>query len=207
MAIENGKAAAIIGIVFALLGILFPWWLARLRKFLVSKTAFGGVHANITITGRQFWGIYFRGGLLISVGGAVGGGVSAVLVGAQKAPLSLASVLVLVCVYAGYILGYAYIKAASANLVWNNTTLQPLRFVSTLRGRDLAWLYLSNAVAIIASLSLLTPWAVVRTLRYRTEHMQVLVDGDLTAFSGSEMSSVQAAGAEVSEVFDLDLAL
>ena len=207
MTIESGKAAVITGIAVILLGILFPWWLARLRTFLVNKTVFGGVNANVDITGGKFWGIYFRGGLLIAVGGAVGGGASVVLVGALKLTPYTAGLLVLICVYAGYLLGYAYIKAASTNLVWNNTTLKPLRFVSTLRARDLAWLYLGNAIAIIASLTLLTPWAVVRTLKYRADHMRVLLDGDLTAFSGSDVSSVQAAGAEVGELFDLDLSL
>lgn len=206
-ATASGKAAAMIAIPIGLLAFLFPWWLARLRTFLVNQTAFGGVHANVDITGGKFWGIYFRGGLLIALGGAVGGGVSAALAGSMRLAPSAMGALVLICVYAGYIFGYAYIQTASANLVWNNTTLQPLRFVSALRARDLAWLYLSNAVAIIASLTLLTPWAVVRTLKYRADHMQVLLDGDLTAFSGSDTSSVQAAGAEVSEVFDLDLSL
>ncbi len=207
MAIENMKAAAIIAVAFVVLGILFPWWLARLRTFLVTKTAFGGVNANLAIRGGQLWGIYFRGGLLIGLGGAVGGGVSAVLVSPLKSLPYLAAAIALVAVYAGYVFGYAYIKAASANLIWNHTTLKPLRFISTLRAGDLAWLYLSNAIAIIASLALLTPWAVVRTFKYRANHMQVLLDGDLAAFAGSDVSLVQAAGAEVSEVFDLDLSL
>lgn len=206
-AIEGGQAAVVLGIAFALLGLLFPWWLARLKSFLVNKTVFGGVNANVNITGGQLWGIYFRGGLLLAFGGAVGGGLAATLIATLRLPPYVAGPLVLICVYAGYVLGYAYIKAASDNLLWNNTTLKPLRFVSTLRARDLAWLYLSNAIAIIASLALLTPWAVVRTFKYRAAHMQVLADGDLTAFTGSDASSVQAAGAEVSEVFDLDLSL
>jgi len=69
MTIESGKAAVITGIAVIVLGILFPWWLARLRTFLVNKTVFGGVKANVDITGGKLWGIYFRGGLLIAVGG------------------------------------------------------------------------------------------------------------------------------------------
>ncbi|HEX8987988.1 MAG TPA: YjgN family protein [Rhodocyclaceae bacterium] len=205
--IESGFVPAAVAIAAALFGFLFPWWLARLRTFLVRHTAFGGVDAQIHIRGGQFWGIYFRGGLLIAVGGAISGGLSAVAIGGLHLPPYVAGPLVLAGLYGGYVFGYAYIKAASANLVWNNTQLEPLRFVSTLRGRDLAWLYLSNAAAIVASLALLTPWAVIRTLKYRAAHMRVLLDGELTAFAGSDASSVQAAGAEVSEIFDLDLSL
>lgn len=201
-----GTAFAVFGAVLAIFGILFPWWQARLRTFLVDHMRYGGINGKLDISGGELWGIYFRGGLLIGAGVAIAG-LSVALTAAQKAPAPVIMVFALLSFYIGYIFGYAYIQAASGNLVWNNTRLGPLRFESTLRGRDLAWLYLSNAIGIIASCALLTPWAVVRTLGYRASHMRVCLDGDLAEFFGSNAASVQAAGAEVSQIFDIDLSL
>jgi uncharacterized membrane protein YjgN (DUF898 family) len=82
-----------------------------------------------------------------------------------------------------------------------------LNFRSTQRARDLVKLYLGNALAIAATLGLAIPWAVIRTLRYRAQHMTIALDGDLSAFRGSETTAVRAAGAEIGEFFDLDVSL
>jgi uncharacterized membrane protein YjgN (DUF898 family) len=105
------------------------------------------------------------------------------------------------------VLAFAFIQARIANLVWNHTELGPLRFQSTLTGPGLAKLYTTNALGILLSLGLLIPWAVVRTLKYRAEHMRVRVEGALTDFRGDDHSAVQAVGSEVGEFFDMDLSL
>jgi uncharacterized membrane protein YjgN (DUF898 family) len=109
--------------------------------------------------------------------------------------------------YLGYVLGYAYVRAHSTNLVWNQTRLGPLKFHSTLQFKGLAAIYLTNALGIIVSGGLLIPWAVVRTLKYRADHTRVLLDGHMTEFLGSVQHTVSAAGAEALEFFDWDLSL
>jgi len=76
-----------------------------------------------------------------------------------------------------------------------------------LSARGLAKLYFTNALAIVVSLGLLTPWAVMRTLKYRADHMRVIRESDLSDFHGAEATAVQAAGAELGEFFDVDLSL
>jgi uncharacterized membrane protein YjgN (DUF898 family) len=115
--------------------------------------------------------------------------------------------IVLVPIYAGYVMAYAYVQAHSSNLVWNYTRLGPLRFESTLQGWGMAKLYVTNALAIVASLGLLIPWAVMRTLKYRADNMQVLQKGELTELQGSDMTAVEAIGAETVDFFDMDLSL
>jgi len=91
--------------------------------------------------------------------------------------------------------------------VWNHARLGPLRFRSTLRTRALARLYLTNAVAILGSLGLLIPWAVIRTLKYRADNFRVGLQGDLGAFEAQAALGVAATSAEVGEMFDLDVSL
>jgi uncharacterized membrane protein YjgN (DUF898 family) len=109
--------------------------------------------------------------------------------------------------YGGYVLALAFVRARSGNLVWNSTRLGPVRFQSTLRMWGLAKIYLTNALAIIASAGLLIPWAVIRTLKYRVNKMSVSTGTGFAEFHGGEAKSVSSAGAETGDLFDMDLSL
>lgn len=196
----------VIGMVALVLGTSFAWWIRRLKSYLVSRSSFGGKAGEFAATGGQFFKIYFMGGLIMTLAGIIGGGLGGALTIAMKPGLSQMALL-LIPIYAGYVFAYGFVQANTGNLVWNSISLGPLRFKSTLKGSELAMLYLTNALAILGSLGLLIPWAVIRTLRYRAEHMQVFNDGGLHAFRGQDQTAVQAAGAEVGEFFDLDVSL
>jgi uncharacterized membrane protein YjgN (DUF898 family) len=207
-AFDWGGIPALHNTVSWVFALLFPFWLARLKAFLIGNTRFGGIRGQLRILETQLWGIYFRGGLLFL------GSIVAITIlfafidsGASWPSTVVALALALLAGLAGYAFGRGYIQANSSNLVWNNTRLGTVRFESDLQARDLGWLYLGNAIAIIASAALMTPWAVVRTMKYRARHTRVLTNGDLVAFEGSENSSVQAAGGEIGQIFDLDLSL
>jgi uncharacterized membrane protein YjgN (DUF898 family) len=191
------------GLLIALAGLLFPWWIARLKRFVFSNTRFGGQNGELAVRGGQFWRIYFLAGLLSAFLVAIAGVLtSIVLRGWAYGWVATAG-----AVYIGYVAAFAYVQANSTNLVWNNATLGPLRFQSTLATSTLLKLYLTNALAILASFGLLIPWAVMRTLQYRLENVRILVHGGPDTFYGDETGSVTAAGAEVGEFFDLDLSL
>ena len=193
--------------VYAIFGLLFPWWMRRLKHFLITHSAFGGENGELSATGRQFFRVYFMAGLVVMLFGAITAVLAAVLFSNVKPLTQYAFILPAIPVYVGYVLAFAYVQAHNSNLVWNHTRLGPLRFKSRLTARGLAGLYAGNALAIVASMGLLTPWAVIRTLKYRADHMQVFVDGDLTAFHAMESSAVRAAGAELGEFFNVDLSL
>ncbi len=194
------------GAAYVLFGFFFPWWIRGLKHFIVNRTAFGGARGELTATGGQFFKIYFIAGLILSAVGGIGAAflATSLAVPGMKDYLFF---LIFIPMYAGYVLAFAYIQAQASNLVWNHTSLGPLRFRSSLTGRGLAKLYLTNALAILVSLGLLTPWAVMRTLKYRADRMRVIVDGDIGDFRGAGATAVQAAGAELGEFFDVDLSL
>jgi uncharacterized membrane protein YjgN (DUF898 family) len=191
---------------YAVFGLLFPWWMRRLKHFLITHSAFGGENGELSATGRQFFRVYFMAGLVVSLFGALTAGLAAALFSNMKSsPYSF--ILPAIPVYVGYVLAYAYIQAHNSNLVWNHSRLGPLRFKSSLTARGLTGLYIGNALAIVASVGLLTPWAVIRTLKYRADHMQVFLDGDLAVFHSVDSATVRAAGAELGEFFNVDLSL
>lgn len=198
---------AIAAVAVLVFGVSFPWWVRRLRSFLISHSSYGNRKGIFSATGGQFFGVYFRSGLIMAGIVMVVGMFSAMLIASMTEKSRLIVWLLAAPMYAGYVLAYAYVQAHSSNLVWNHTRLGPLRFQSTLRGWGMAKLYVTNALSIIASLGLLIPWAVMRTLKYRADHMRVLQEGELAEFQGSDMSAVEAIGAETVDFFDMDLSL
>jgi uncharacterized membrane protein YjgN (DUF898 family) len=201
-----GKYAFVGGVMVIVFSFAFPWWIKRLKNFLIGHTSYGGRNGALSATGGQFFKVYFMSGLIMVAVLISTGLLVALLFAAIKKPQILIS-LAAIPLYAGYVLAFAYVQAHNSNVVWNHTQLGPLRFQSTLLGRGMAKLYVTNALSIIASLGLLIPWAVMRTLKYRADHLRVLQEGELAEFQGSDLIAVQAIGAETVDFFDVDLSL
>ena len=192
-----------VGLIIAL---QLPLWIRRFKKFIIEFTSYGGRNGLFFATDGQFLKLYFFTGLIclaLIIPAAVVAGLVLASLKESKAVVYIAIALI----YVGYVVAYAYLQARSGNLVWNNIQLGPLRFKSTLKTFDLLKLYITNALGILVSLGLLIPWAVIRTLKYRTDNLKALPDGDFAEFQGSDLSNVAAAGAETMDIFDMDISL
>lgn len=186
--------------------IFFPWWTCRLKGYIVENTFFGGKRGRFSAKWTEFFLVYFFSGLIVlGISIPMVMAFSFFMARAQNAMIF--SYVGLLMVYSGYVVAYAYMKARIGNYVWNNIKLGPIHFKSTLRIRDLLFLYVTNALGIIISLGLLIPWAVVRTLKYRADHLQVFHTDTLYQLQGSDKSAVDAVGAETIDLFDMDLSL
>lgn len=193
-------------VLFAIFVFSFPWWIRRFKNFIISHASYGGKKGEFSATGRQFFKVYFNAGLIVVAVWILTAILSDVTFSFMKKS-QVMFLLTAIPPYIGSVFAYAYVQAHSSNLVWNNIRLGPLRFQSTLLARGMTKLYLTNTLTIIASLGLLTPWAVMRTLKYRADNLRVVQEGDLTDFEGGEASAVQAAGAEFGDFFEVDLSL
>lgn len=111
--------------------------------------------------------------------------------------------LVIVPFYALIFVFAVFMHVRYTNLMWNNTWLEGHRFESMLRFREVLWLYFSNLVAVLFTLGLATPWAMIRLARYRASRFAVLADGDLDAFVAEIESDRSAAGAELVDALDI----
>lgn len=201
---------------FLTFGVGFAWWQQRLKQYLIGRMSYGGEAGAFSATGLQYLGTYVRACLLFGVaiaGLAVLFGFTVAGMGAAASPEAMLAKMLpwfvgfIIAIYALYAAAYAYVQARLTNLAWDHTQLGPVTFESRLSARGLLALYVTNALAVLASAGLLIPWAVVRTARYRIEHLFVTAEGSLEAFHGTESSSVRAAGAEVGEFFDFDFSL
>jgi uncharacterized membrane protein YjgN (DUF898 family) len=148
----------------------------------------------------------FIGTMVLFVAGMVG------LVFASGAanrhqPSGMAALAPAAVLYIAYIAIYAFLRAQIGNLTLNGVVVGALRCRSTLRARDLVWLYLSNIVAILATLGLATAWVTTRMARYRARNLYLTGGPTPEAFAGTATSVSSATGSEVSDLFDVDVSL
>ena len=101
----------------------------------------------------------------------------------------------------------AYLQARIWNLVYNSTELAGNRFISSIRARDIAWLYGSNLIVISISFGLMIPWAKIRLARYRASKLLLVPAGNLDSFMQMQRQKVSALGEEMGDVFDLDIGI
>jgi uncharacterized membrane protein YjgN (DUF898 family) len=113
--------------------------------------------------------------------------------------------LVSFLVLAFYLLLGVYIRTRTDNLVLNNASLSTHQLESTLRVRDMFFIYLTNIIAALLSLGLLIPWARIRLTRYRLAHTALIAHGELSGFVADELEAVSATGGEFTSAFDVDL--
>jgi uncharacterized membrane protein len=99
----------------------------------------------------------------------------------------------------------AYMQSRITNLVFNSITLDHIGFLSNQRMRDLVWLYLSNIMLVMFSAGLATPWAQIRMIRYRMEHLAMTGETDWDKFVGEKKDASRAMGEEIADMFDIDL--
>lgn len=107
--------------------------------------------------------------------------------------------------YLGFFLIGIYVVSRITNLVYNKSELAGHRFASTLGAREMMWLYAGNTVAIVFSLGMLIPWAMIRMAKYRAAHLSLYAHGDLDAFVAEASAEEGATGAEMDMLFDVDL--
>jgi uncharacterized membrane protein YjgN (DUF898 family) len=190
-------------LVLVTLGVAYPHLKVRLVQFAVRNHYYGATQFEVGDIKAHFHDVYSNAfGLWLLFGIAVV--ISALI---WKRPSSEASLIVTVLACVMNIVILAYVRARTANATWNNTKAGQVCLRCALRARDLIAIYLTNIAAVIVTLGLASPWAVVRTARYRTGKMALFAMFGLESLIGSESAQVSAAGEQVGEMFAIDVSL
>jgi uncharacterized membrane protein YjgN (DUF898 family) len=111
---------------------------------------------------------------------------------------------IMALVYGGIIVLKTFLGTRYHNVMWAHTKLGPHRFECSLSARAMIWLYLSNAIAIVCTLGMAVPWAMVRLARYRAEKFTVVAADGLDNFVAESAQAESAAGAEILGALDMD---
>jgi uncharacterized membrane protein YjgN (DUF898 family) len=177
------------------LGVLSPYVFYRQKKFLVENSSFGRSRFSFHATWKDYYRIMMVASLLALLAVAVIA-VSAFIF----TPLMILALPV-------YLYIFAYFSVKSGNLFYNSSRLGRHRLEATMEVKGYLMLVLTNTLATALTLGLFHPWAQVRSLRYKAEHLSLLSAGDLNAFVAGKQEAVNAVGDASGDLFDFDLGL
>lgn len=199
--------------------LTLPWVRMHQHDYVVRGHRFGGLRFDF----RGDLGTYFIPFLICAGLGfvayiammvamfgviAVSAALGVPTEGADGAPSQgtmIAMFVPMAIAYLGLLALPVFLRTRYTNLMWKYSSLGPHRFESTLRARDVIWIYFSNGLAIVFSLGLAVPWAMVRLAKYRAAHFAMWVQGDLDSFVAEAERAEDATSAELIDALDLDV--
>ena len=215
---ESEAYAVFLGLPIAVpltLGLLYPFMAKRQREFAVGNSRHGRSTFQLTLPTWPVYRLYIAAAAvgLVVLGAAtiifVGAALGEVITGGGDDP-AVPGVGVLAGVAMIYLtIGVLMVAVRTAfeNLVWNHTTIDGHRFESRLRIPWMFGLYVTNIVAIAATLGLAVPWARIRLAEYRAESLTLMPGGPIVSDAPDGRTEVTATGAELSEAMDFDFGL
>lgn len=176
--------------------LLAPYAHQRIKQYQHNNSKFGDTFFNFDTSVRSFYGIYLKAlGLLLLLGALAG-----IFVAAKFT-------FMLFLLPFAFLFIAAYFAVSLPNLIWNATRLGEYPFFSRLELGPYLWIGFTNLLGIILTLGLFTPFATVRMMRYKLEHMGMVVQGDLSEFIAGQAQPTGATGEETAEMFDVDISL
>lgn len=183
--------------VFPTLGLLLPHVYYLQKKFIVENSQYGKSRFTFQARSRDYFPIFLIAGLLMMVGaGMIGLGAASLM----PVPMTILFVPL-------YLFVFAYFSVSSANLNYSSTRLGSHRFQADLKTKDYMMLVLTNTIGMVLTLGLFTPWAQIRTMRYKVQHLCLKSSGDLNTFVADKQKEVGAFGEEMAGFMDFDFGI
>ncbi len=177
-------------------GLLYPYAACRQQRWLANHSRFGDAQMSAELKAGTFYSIYLSALFLM-----ISTGVLFYLV--QTSAPTLTPLIPLV-ILPFYYLVYAYIKVQVMNLTLNKLRLGEHHFESRMRTLAYLWIFISNTFAIVFTLGLATPWAMIRSANYRATCTSAHIHGDLDQFVQAQQDQQNAFGEELGETLDLE---
>lgn len=216
-----------VGLQMVLLVLAYPAVVAAIRRLHIRGSQYGSAAFDCHAKIRSVYWIYVKSifvmmgiglvvGLVLGAVGAALVSVVAMIGGAPKVagePGVVVFALIGIGVFLMYLalgtLSVGYVRSRIGNLFFRASTLDDARlaFISTLKARRLMLIYAGNVVAILLTLGLAVPWAVMRVAHYRASCLALSCEGDIEDLVAGIARPVSALGDEVGEFLNIDLSL
>jgi uncharacterized membrane protein YjgN (DUF898 family) len=192
------------------LGIIVPYWEFRRKRYFFANLAYGSADARFAGRPGFFYGTFVRVavvGICFFLLFVLYLSVSSPFAYLSRASFPLGLIAIWLVYFCVFICMQQYLYARLANYCWSHMTLEGVSFESTLSARRLAWIRITNILAIIATVGLLIPWAKVRRTRYFAEHFTVTTREGLDGFAAKAEPEVSAVGDAATDFFDIGFGL
>ncbi|MBB3213297.1 uncharacterized membrane protein YjgN (DUF898 family) [Herbaspirillum sp. Sphag1AN] len=192
--------------------VLGPFTHQRMKRFQHNESRFGSTHFSFNAPVGGFYKAYLIGAVFFVAGLAA---IITLVISSSALPfyedsragLPATITKIFIGIYAWGFLIYPVLMSMLQNLIWNHTQLGQHQFRSKLRWQRLLWLMITNSLGIVFTLGLFTPFAQIRTLRYRIESLQIEATGTLDDFIAATEANGSATGEGFSDLLDFDLSL
>ena len=178
------------------LGIIFPYVFYRQKKFIVENSTYGTSPFVFTATPREYYRLFYSALIPIAIGIAL-----------VVASVFLFPPLMFLVFLGLYLYLFAFYSVKTTNLLYGTSSLSHNRFRSELKIGEYLMLVLTNSLGTAFTLGLFSPWAKVRTMRYRLTRLTFIAGEDPDVFVAAEEKQVSALGEEVGDFFDMDIGL
>ncbi|HWG83973.1 MAG TPA: YjgN family protein [Deinococcales bacterium] len=197
-------------------GLGFPYFVLRQKQFVFGNAAYGTARSRFTGRTGPVFVVYLGAAALYLLAltpffALIGAMTAAVMSGdaTTLAGFSLAAILNYAWAFLAFSIVQQYVFARVTNYCFRVTTLDENRLwvVSDLRARELAWLRVTNLLAIVCTLGLASAWAKVRYVKYVLARLTVCAPEGLEGFTAAEQERTSAIGEAVTDFLDFDLAL
>jgi uncharacterized membrane protein YjgN (DUF898 family) len=214
--VPEASFAVLLVLASLVVAALVPRFHHGLKRYQHDHAAFGTTWSAFDVGVRAFYGLYGRVWVLLlllglSLGSIVAGAFWLAFSASDAfsgGGFALAMLLLSILFYGSMLALMALFTARLQNIVWNGTTIGDLSFRSTVETMPLARLYLKNALLVVFTLGLYTPFAVVNTMRYRLQSMTLVAPAGLDAFmADARPGEENATGEGAVDLFDIDIAL
>lgn len=197
------------------IGLLSPFAYQRNKKYLHTESKFGATHFSFDASVGSFYQVFlicFAVAVLgyVGIGILFSGSLMAVAAaGKHAAPAAFAGpiFMMIFAMYAWTFLIMPLAMTMIQNLIWNHTKLADHQFQSKLKWTRVAFIMITNLIAIVCTLGLFTPFAQIRSLKYRLESVSLLAAGSLDHFLADAEPQGSATGEGMSDLLDFDLSL
>ncbi len=121
----------------------------------------------------------------------------------RAADLMVAWLFALPLTFCSFGIGWAWWSALRHRYYWAHTTYAGARFRCTVTGRQLLWLWVGNFLIIVPTIGLGMSWAMLRTLKFWTEHIELAGEADMDSVR-QDVRATSALGESFADFLGFD---
>jgi uncharacterized membrane protein YjgN (DUF898 family) len=196
------------------LGLIYPYIMFRQKRYFFENFSYGKTYSRFKGSSSKFYAIYIPAFVVMAVFyGIFIWSMRYLGPALYRFGLSMPMFyVVFAIIYFAFLfcvtMTQHFVSARIRNHVWNSSELMgKVRFKSTLNPWHMLGIRLSNTLAIVVSLGLLTPWAKVRSAKYILSHLTVVGKGSLEDFVSATGQAEDALGDVAADFMDFDIGL